>query len=573
MRTTKGAAILATSAAMALVLGACSGGGNGGGGGDDAGGGGGEGAVVEGDGDVIDINSHAREDLEQGGTLRIAIGEGLPSQWNPMHVNGNEGDIDDVRDLMAVRMWDYDAEGVPSPNPNYLEDYEVDDSGDQQVVTLNLNPDAVWNSGESITWEDVAATLTICDGTNDVQCVQTGPYEAIESVEQGENEFQVVITYDGIRPDWQSPLDEVVPASAIADDQMFNERWLEYHEEDWTGPYVIDDINDAQQIITLVPNENWWGDAPLLDEVQFHAMSTESQPNAFQNGELDAFEVGPDPNAYNTASQVADAEIRTAAAPDWRHVTFNSEAGVLQELEVRQAIQKGINREAIAASDLAGLPEELQLQLGNHLYVNGQDGYQDNTGEFAYDPDAASAQLEEAGWEMNEETGIRERDGEPLQVRFMVLTGVPVSENEGQLIQEQLREIGIDVQLQQQDVATWGEALSNGDFQMIAFSWLGTQYPLANIAQIYGNPETNESNYANLNNPELNELIREVDSEADPERRTELANEVDQMIWESGHTLPLYQRPQIYATVSNLANYGAYGFHQMRPENWGYVAE
>ncbi|GAA4421783.1 ABC transporter family substrate-binding protein [Georgenia halophila] len=571
MRTKKGAAILAASAAMALALGACGPGGDGGGN-DDSGEG--DGSSGGGSG-AIEVNAHPREDLQDGGTLRLAGGEALPSQWNPLHVNGNQADWTDIRDLMSVRPWNYDAKGLPTPNESFLEDFNEEIVDGQHVITLTLNPDAVWNTGDPITWEDYQATLTVCDGSNqDISCVQTGPYEQIESVDQGEDEFQVVITFKSTFPDWESLLDDIVPAESVADTTTFEEGWLEYNADYFTGPFKIEEINQAQQIITLVPNSDiWWGPEPMLDEVQFHMIPAEAVAQAFQNGEIDAFEVGPNPNNYQVASKVANADIRQANGPDWRHITFNSKAGLIQELDVRQAIVKGLNREAIAASDLAGLPEEFIVALGNHVFVNGQEGYQDNTGEFAYDPEAARKQLEEAGWVLNEETGIRERDGEPLQVSFSVLTGIAVSENEGQLVQQQLGEIGIDVQLKQQDTATWGQALSNGDFQMIAFSWIGTPYPMYGISQIYGNPETNDSNYANLNNPELNELIAQIDVETDEEKRIEMANQADQMIWEEVHTLPLYQRPEIYATDNNLANYGAEGFSTTRPENWGFVAE
>ncbi|MFC7404981.1 ABC transporter family substrate-binding protein [Georgenia alba] len=577
MRTKRGVAMLATGAAAVVVLGACSS--VGGGQGEDAGNAGGgqeePTGVVEGDGELFNINSHNREDLQDGGTLRIAIGEGLPSQWNPMHTVGNEGDISDVRTLMEVTNWHYNGEADYEPNENFLLDYTDEVVDGQQVITLNLNPDAVWNTGDPITWEDYEATLTACNGEMDVSCVQVDPYRQIESVEMGEDEFQVVITFKETYPDWSSLVSSVLPAESVSDAETFDTGWQNFEDttDYWTGPFVVEDINESQQIIRLVPNENWWGDEPILDEVQFHAITIEAQPQAFQNGEVDAFEVGPDPNAYNIASDTPDASIRSAAGPDWRHITMNSEAGPLQELEVRQAVQQAVNTEAIMNSDLAGLPQEFALPLGNHIFVNGQTGYQDNSGEFGYDPQAAAATLDEAGWVMNEETGIRERDGEPLVIPFNPISGVPVSENEGQLVQEQLREVGIDVPLNPVPQDTWSELLDRGDYSMMPFSWLGTPYPMNGLAQIYGDPSVNDSNYANLNNDEINELIGQVDVETDEQTRIDLANQVDQLIWEEGHTLPLYQRPQIYATVDNLANYGALGFSSATPENWGYVAE
>ncbi|MPV36934.1 ABC transporter family substrate-binding protein [Georgenia subflava] len=574
MRTKKGAAVLATGAALALVLAACSDSGDGGETSDGQTNAGGEtGGTADGEGELFQINATPRDELEQGGTLRRAVAE-LPPQWNPMHVNGNNADYTDIRDALSVANWDYDGEGKPTPNENYLVDFTDEMEGEQQVITLNLNPDAKWNNGDPIDWEDYEATLTACNGENaEFQCVQTGPYEEIESVEMGEDEFQVVITYKSTYPDWSATVSSVSPAEGVADAAAFNEGWLEYPADWFTGPYMVDNIDDAQQVLTLVPNENWWGDEALLDEIQFRVVAPDATGTAFQNNEIDVFDVGPDPNAYALAQTVAGAEIREAKGPNWRHFTFNSEAGLLQDQGIRQAIARGVDRQAIAESDLAGLPGE-KKPLNNHIFMENQAGFVDNGSEWGYDPEAAGAQLDELGWTMNEETGIRENaDGEPLTVKFSVLTGVPVSENEGQLAQAQLKEIGVNLELVQTPVDEFGPALSNGDFEIMAFSWIGTPYPMNGLSQLYGDPATNESNYANLLNEELNALIDQIDVETDNDARVDLANQADQMIWESGHTLPLYQRPELVATVSNLANFGATGFSTTRAENWGFVAE
>ena len=572
MRSTKYTGALTTAAALSLVLAACSG---------DSAGDGGTTESTEttdggGEGGNIDINATPREEMQQGGTLRRIVTE-LPDQWNPMQVNGNQLDYTELREPMGldVTNWLYDEEGVPQPNPDYLESFDEETTDDALTVTLHLNPDAKWNSGDPIDWEDYQATLTACTAANaeaGYECVRTEPYEQIESVEMGETEFDVVVNFKTPQPDWTATLSRALPAEGVSDMETFNTGWLEHNPDWFTGPFKLGSHDTAQNVITLVPNENWWGDEPMLDEIIYRALDPEAAPQAFQNNEVDVFDIGPDPNGYAIANSTPNAVVRQALAPNWRHVTFNSEAGPMTDLEVRQAIVKGIDRAAIAASDLAGLPGE-HGPLGNHLFMEGQEGYQDNAGDLAYDPEAAGQQLEDAGYTLNESTGIREKDGQPLQVEFTVLTGVPTSENEGNLIQNQLKEIGVDVALVNVPSAEFGEVLDDGRFQMIAFSWSGTPYPMANIGQIYGDPAQNSSNYANLNNPELNTLITEIGREMDHEARIEKANEADRMIWESVHTLPLYQRPELVATVDNLANFGAFGFSSNRPEDWGYVAE
>ena len=116
------------------------------------------------------------------------------------------------------------------------------------------------------------------------------------------------------------------------------------------------------------------------------------------------------------------------------------------------------------------------------------------------------------------------------------------------------------------------------DFDIIAFSWIGTPYPLRNIGQIYGGTGTgdafkpNESNFAQLEIPKVQELIPQIDTEMDATKRADLGNQAAQAIWESVHTLPLYQRPMLIGVRDKLANIGALGMAKVpKWENVGYT--
>jgi len=290
-------------------------------------------------------------------------------------------------------------------------------------------------------------------------------------------------------------------------------------------------------------------------------------PQAYSNGELDAFDIGPDPNGYAVAASTAGGTIRAAAGPNWRQITFNSTAGLIADKTIRQAIVRGLDRSEIGSSDLAGIPWPAK-PLGNHVFVENQKGYVDNGADYNYDPEKAKADLDAAGWTVGSD-GIREKDGKKLTVKFSQLVSVPVSENEAQLVQAQLKDIGIDVEIV--DVATdqFSETLSNGDFEMIAFTWVGTPFPFPGIQQLYGTGS--ESNFAKSDLPDLDALTEKIAVELDPVKRTEEANEVDLILWDFVHTLPLYQRPELTAVREDLANFGSFGFSTTRYQDIGYM--
>ena len=60
--------------------------------------------------------------------------------------------------------------------------------------------------------------------------------------------------------------------------------------------------------------------------------------------------------------------------------------------------------------------------------------------------------------------------------------------------------------------------------------------------------------------PELDKLLNEANTELDPQKRVDLTYQADQMIWEEGHSVTLYQRPDLVACKKTLVNFGALGY-------------
>jgi peptide/nickel transport system substrate-binding protein len=504
------------------------------------------------------INAQPRDSLQQGGTLRLDIGS-LAENWNPNHPDGNELDFSDVRQPMGYFPWLIDANSEATPNPDYVSDFAASEDG--LTLTFTLNPSAVWHNGNPITVADWQAQWNALNGINpDFQVVQTEGYNLITSVEQGADEFQVIVNFCEPYPDYEALFSDLSPAESVADPEVFNTGWVGAINNDWfTGPFEVGTYDDAAQIIELVPSDTWWGAAPLLDTIQYTVISTDAVPQAFANNELDSFDIGPDPNGYALAFNTPGSEIRAAAGPNWRHVTMNSgpNGGLVQDQVVRQALQMSLDRAAIGVSDLAGIPWPAK-PLNNHVFVENSPFYVDNAGEFGtYNPEAAMALLEENGWVAGAD-GIREKDGQRLTLRFSQLVGVPVSENEAQLIQSQAAETGIEIEIVDVSQQDFGNVLVAGDFELMAFSWIGTPFPFRGVSQLYGNGS--DSNFAYSNIPELDPLLDQLAVTIDDTERAAIANQIDVILWEYGHTLPLYQRPELTANRTDLANFGAFGF-------------
>ena len=516
---------------------------------------------------AFDTNPQDRGSLAQGGEVRLAVAS-LAENWNPLHVDGNEADFSDMLEPMEPEYFDFDAKGVPTPNPDFL--VSAEQTQDKPtVVHMVLNPKAVWGDGSPIDVDDLTATWKACSGENTKNnCASTDGFDQIASIKSGADKFDVTVTFKDAFPDWAQPFSEPLKAESVNETATFNTGWKELKNDWLAGPFKVGSVDKSQQILTAVPNDKWWGDKPLLDKITWRVIAVDATANAFVNNEIDSFDIGADPNAYQQASGVADAEIRTAAGPNWRHITVNSKAGLLADKTVRQAVVRGLDREAIGQSDLAGIDVPITV-LNNDIILSNQEGYQDMaeaTG-IGYDPEKAKADLEAAGWVAGSD-GIREKNGKKLAIKFSTLDGVAAAQNEGLQAQNMLKEIGIKVDIVNVPVDKFSETLSGHSFEMIPFSWIGTQFPFASINQIFGTGS--DSNFAQLSMPEVDKLSEQIKTETDKAKRVELANQAAKTIWEDVHTIPLYQRPELIATKSKLANYGAKGLTNVQWKNVGF---
>jgi peptide/nickel transport system substrate-binding protein len=122
----------------------------------------------------------------------------------------------------------------------------------------------------------------------------------------------------------------------------------------------------------------------------------------------------------------------------------------------------------------------------------------------------------------------------------------PRREQTAQLIQAQLRDAGIDVQL---DPAPDFNGINQGDFDVALFGYSGIVTPLI-YADIYGTDTA--GNVGLYSNPEVDALFERAGQELDPEARIDLLHEIDEILWEDLPVLPLFQVPELVAHTESV---------------------
>jgi peptide/nickel transport system substrate-binding protein len=525
-----------------------------------------EGAVAE-LGTVNDINPHDVSELRDGGNLRLAASS-FPETWNPMQID-SDGESASIMRVMMPRAFTTDAAGSISVNTDFFTSVELTNTEPQQV-TYTINPKAVWSDGSPITWEDIASQANAMSGKDPKFLIgNTNGFDRIEKVERGTDDRQAIITFKSHFADWAGQFagnSMLLPKEATTTPDAFNEAWRNAPGKT-SGPFVVQSTDRGQGRIVLGRNPKWWGATPKLDTITYSVLSSEAMVPALANNEIDAIGLATRDD-MQTARNTPGVAIRRAPGNSWSHLTFNGAPGsLLEDPKLRVAIIKAIDRAGIAKAMQNGLVNDPQ-PLNNHIFIQGQKGYQDNS--LPFDPEAAKQELDALGWMLNGD--VREKDGRKLVIRDVMYndkTWVQVA----QIIQQNLRQVGIELVIETKPGAGFfTDNIQPGNFDVGQWVWVGDAFPLSSIPQIWGYyPDNLQGNYGRIGSPELNDLIEKTLTELDPQKAIELANQVDQAIWAEGHSIPLVQSAGNVGVRDNLANYGAAGLASLDYTKIGFL--
>ncbi len=568
MRLSRLSALTGGVLAIALIAGAC---------GSDSGSKKSGGASTPPAASSVDINATARDKVVQGGTFKYPL-SGYPANFNPNELDGGDTDVAAITGGMLPSPFIFTGKAEPVLDTNYVTSAEVT-ATDPQVVTYELNPKAVWYDGTKITeadYESLWKAMRQADGT-DYQIVSSNGYDAIASVKAGKDDHEVVVTFKKSYADWQAIFSGLIPASTSSDPKVFNEGWVD-KPLTTAGPFKVDKLDATAKTVTVVPNEKWWGDKAKLDKIVFIQVDTDAQVDSLANGEIDYVDIGPSVDTYQRAKTLTGVTVHRAGGPNFRHITMNGTGPILSDVKVRHALALAIDRKTLAKAligPLGGSPEE----LNNHIFMSNQKGYKNNAGDLAtVNPTKAAAELDAAGWKLNGSDKIRTKDGKQLTIRMVIPSQVATSEQESNLMAGMFEAVGAKLQIDTVPSDDFFDKyITPGDFDITVFSWIGTPFPISSSKSIYAKPVEGsdgldiQQNYARVGSDEIDKLFADATEELDPAKAIVIANRLDRLLWEEVHSLANYQRPNLVATKSTLANFGAFGFASVIWQDIGFV--
>lgn len=501
---------------------------------------------------LISINEKPAADLEQGGKVTLPLGN-IGPDFNGFSNNGNSADNTalhrPIDQAGTWGCWDIAFDGKVTPNKDFCESVENEVEDGKQTITIKVNEKATYNDGTPIDVKAFQNTWNILkspDAGYDI--VSSGNYEFVESVEAGSNDKEVIVKTS--QPVY--PLDSLFTGlihPAVNSPEIFNEGFNgELHPEWMAGPFKVDQYDAAAKTVSLIPNEKWWGNKPVLESVIFRQLETSAQIAAFKNGEIDAMSANTI-SLYKQLEGTTNSEVRRGQRLFAGGMNLNAQR--ITDVAVREAIFAAVDREALRKVRFNGLNWE-EPSSGSMMLLPFSEYYQDNYPVKETGPEAAKKVLTDAGYTENA-NGIMEKDGKPAAFKISNFGDDPTTLAFTQTLQKQLQAGGMDVGIDQRASADFGKVLGSREFDMSVSGYTVGADATEAVKQYYDS-KTNENQ---LGDAELDKKIADLASIEDDAERNKAAMDVEKEHMAKYFSMGVVMNgPQISFVRTGLANYG-----------------
>lgn len=506
---------------------------------------------------LISINEKPAADLQQGGKVTLPLGN-IGPDFNGFSNNGNSADNSALQVPMnPVAMngggmggcWKVDFKGKVTPNTDFCESVDSVVKDGKQTITIKVNPKATYNDGTPIDVKAFKNTWNILkspDAGYDI--VSSGAYEFVDSVEAGSNDKEVIVkTSQPVFPVDSLFFGLIHPA--VNTPEIFNEGFNgNLHPEWMAGPFKLDQYDTAAKTVTMVPNDKWWGQKPVLANVTFRQLETSAQIAAFKNGEIDAMSANTI-SLYKQLDGTKDSDIRRGQRLFAGGLNLNAQR--ITDVNVRKAIFAAVDREALRKVRFNGLNWE-EPSSGSMMLLPFSDYYQDNYPVKETGADAAKKVLTDAGYTANA-NGIMEKDGKPAAFKISNFGDDPTTLAVAQTLQKQLQAGGMDVGIDQRASADFGKVLGSREFDL-SISGYTVGPDATDAVKQYYDSNTNENK---LGDAELDKKIADLASIEDNAARNKAAMDVEKEHMAKYYSMGVvFNGPQISFVRTGLANYG-----------------
>lgn len=371
--------------------------------------------------------------------------------------------------------------------PSLCEDHTVSEDG--KTYHFVLKEGVTFSNGNPLTASDVQYTfewLLTAGGVNDdvalevegAQALKDGQADSLSGFRViDDRTFKITLTNAnaGFLAELTGPAMSIVDGESMEQAKNFG---IACEDTIGTGPYKITEwvVNDHY---TLEYNDRYWGEEPSAKKVIVSIIPDASTQNLmYQNGELDILDLENLDSAIveSTYKTVYADRLLKASRVGITYMSFNANNPYLSDVNVRRAIQMAVDVDTIVSSVYGG-----DAVVENGIIPTGVWGHNDDLQRAPFDVDGAKALLKEAGYaegEISFEMAMDASSTGNLQLVY-------------QIVQQNLKEIGIDAKIATYDASAWLDLRKSGQMDSFLGTWTMDYNDPANVMRTFFGSEQN----------------------------------------------------------------------------------
>lgn len=240
-----------------------------------------------------------------------------------------------------------------------------------------------------------------------------------------------------------------------------------------------------------------------------------------------------------------DVEVLDYTAPGIANaIAINATSPIFSDPNVRKAFQTAVDVDTLVDAALFGQTEPARGP------VSPTSKYFDESvaDSYGYDPDEANRLLDEAGWNEKNSDGIRVKDGQPLKPVLFTFPD-PAQDLLSLLasIQQEVRKVGIDLDVQSFDRTTWNTKINANEYDLHVHSYFRADPDIARTVYSTAFEPPNGYTFARPQDPALEELLQSGSRTPDGPERQEIYEKIQHEVIDQGFSLPLYANQRTFA--------------------------
>lgn len=305
-----------------------------------------------------------------------------------------------------------------------------------------------------------------------------------------------------------------------------------------TGPFKYDDWTPGEEI-TFVRNEEYWGEKAIVDTVTMKV----SPESGTRLADLErGFVHATDPVQPNEVAQLNDsdfAEVLETSSTGLAYIGFNMDKGPFEDIRVRQAVSMALNKDEVIDGVYDGFGVKGKGPLAPNVF-----GYDENVDGLQYDLEEAKKLLAEAGYEDGFSATLWTNDN-PQRIDTAIL------------LQDAVKELNIDLKIDQMEFGTYIEELKKGEHDLFMLGWtnpmLDADHGLYML--FHSSSKGVPPNAMWYGNDEVDELLEDGRQEMDDEKRLDIYKELQEKIIEDAPMIFLDYQVYLTAVRNNIEGF------------------